>query len=113
MNRSEIISLYQNGLGYTAIARMFGVSRQCVEQLVNRKKLLARQRLKYAIENGKVERQPCSQCGEQNAEAHHEDYDKPLEVIWLCRKHHTEIHSGRTYKTASKPTLAAATADQK
>ena len=29
-------------------------------------------------------------CGKVKVEAHHEDYSKPLEVIWLCRKHHQE-----------------------
>lgn len=34
---------------------------------------------------------PCF-CGETKTEAHHPDYSKPLEVIWLCRKHHGEEH---------------------
>ena len=23
---------------------------------------------------------------------HHSDYDKPLEIIWLCQRHHKELH---------------------
>ena len=35
----------------------------------------------------------CSQCGvEGRIEAHHPDYSKPLEVVWLCRIHHVEAH---------------------
>ena len=25
---------------------------------------------------------------------HHEDYDKPREIIWLCRSHHALLHNG-------------------
>ncbi len=37
----------------------------------------------------------CSLChiaGEVHA--HHEDYTKPLEVIWLCRSCHKRVHAG-------------------
>ena len=37
----------------------------------------------------------CSQCGKTGCpiEAHHEDYSKPLDVMWLCNVCHTEQHS--------------------
>lgn len=36
--------------------------------------------------------QPCAVCGSgDQIEMHHEDYDKPLEVIWLCRPHHRAL----------------------
>lgn len=46
----------------------------------------------YAIKIGKIVRQPCEECGAEKAEAHHDDYAKPLEVRWLCRSHHTQWH---------------------
>lgn len=45
-----------------------------------------------AIRDGKLKRQPCEVCGFFRAEAHHEDYYKPLEVQWLCREHHMVRH---------------------
>jgi ribosomal protein S27AE len=33
----------------------------------------------------------CSKCGAK-AQAHHDDYKKPLDVRWLCPKHHGEHH---------------------
>lgn len=47
-----------------------------------------------ALRWGKLQRQPCEICGDNNAEMHHVDYSKPLEVKWLCRKHHRELHGG-------------------
>ncbi len=49
---------------------------------------IARRKISDAIKSGKLEKKACSVCGCIKAEAHHEDYSKPMEVIWLCRKHH-------------------------
>jgi len=40
----------------------------------------------------KLKKQSCEVCGEIKALGHHDDYDKPLEVRWLCPKHHIELH---------------------
>lgn len=52
----------------------------------------ARKKLARALKSGKVKKLPCRDCNELNVEAHHPDYSKPMEVIWLCKKHHGEIH---------------------
>lgn len=48
--------------------------------------------LNSQIEHGKLYRKPCEKCGAFPSEAHHPDYAKPLEVVWLCQKHHKERH---------------------
>src|SRR5437899_3319787 len=53
-------------------------------------KARARQLLYNAIRRGEVKKQPCW-CGAK-AEGHHHDYSKPLDVEWLCKKHHGESH---------------------
>ena len=53
-------------------------------------KARAREAVGRAVRNGKMKRKPCVVCGETKSEGHHEDYSKPLDVIWLCRKHHKE-----------------------
>ena len=47
-----------------------------------------RKKVSYAVRTGKIKKLPCKVCGYEIVEAHHEDYSKPLEVIWLCREHH-------------------------
>lgn len=56
-------------------------------------KIKARNKLQYAVRAGKIKRQPCLLCGDPKAQAHHPDYSKPYEVIWLCRGCHTSNHS--------------------
>lgn len=55
-------------------------------------KYRARTKLSNAIRDGKVVRQPCEVCGDLKAHGHHHDYSKPLDVKWLCPKHHGEAH---------------------
>ena len=46
-----------------------------------------------AIKRGQLVRQPCEVCGAAlDVEAHHDDYTKPLDVRWLCKRHHAEHH---------------------
>lgn len=48
-----------------------------------------------ALRTGRLTRRPCEVCGEARAEGHHDDYSKPLDVRWLCRAHHMELHRKR------------------
>lgn len=58
----------------------------------NKDKTSCWSKIKWGKKKGIVKEQVCCVCGEK-AVAHHPDYSKPLEVIWLCHKHHKEIHS--------------------
>lgn len=49
----------------------------------------------YALSTGKLHRRGCEFCGSR-AQAHHEDYSKPLDVRWLCKQHHDEQHRALT-----------------
>lgn len=55
-------------------------------------KYRARNKLNNALRAGKIIKESCSVCSNSDSEAHHEDYSKPLEVIWLCPKHHASRH---------------------
>jgi hypothetical protein len=57
-----------------------------------RMKANARAYLKEYVKRGHVKKLPCEKCGNENSEGHHEDYSKPLDVKWLCREHHLEVH---------------------
>lgn len=62
----------------------------------NPQKHLAHNKLHAAIKSKKIIKQPCEVCGDIKSQGHHDDYTKPLEVRWLCQKHHKELH--RKYK---------------
>lgn len=56
-------------------------------------KRAAHNKVSNAVRDGRLERQPCEICGDEIVHAHHDDYAKPLEVRWLCVKHHQEWHN--------------------
>lgn len=60
-----------------------------------------------AIRDGRLVRQPCEVCGAEKAQAHHDDYSKPLDVRWLCTTHHAEWHKHNTPKCPPQEQVAA------
>lgn len=52
----------------------------------------AHSKVALAVKKGLIKKSPCEECGKEDAEAHHDDYSKPLEVRWLCHKCHMEWH---------------------
>lgn len=58
----------------------------------NAEKRAAHVILGHALRAKKVFKMPCKICGNKKSDGHHYDYTKPLEVIWLCKKHHGEHH---------------------
>ena len=60
------------------------------EQFPEKRK--AHRAVERALKNGTLTKQPCSVCGNAKSESHHDDYTKPLDVIWFCRQHHAMHH---------------------
>lgn len=61
-----------------------------VKRFPNRKK--ANSAVSNAVRDGRLNKLPCFVCG-SNAVAHHPDYDRPLDVVWLCQSHHKQAHN--------------------
>lgn len=118
----ESIKLYQSGLSLELVGNYYNVSRQSMWDLLRRRIELRSPRrhgesnnfftgtkasdksqniLEYALRKGILEKpEHCSNCGNaytfqngRNAiQGHHYDYNKPLDVIWLCQKCHYQWH---------------------
>lgn len=56
------------------------------------KKYKAHNAVNNAIRDNKLFKQPCEICSSNDSNGHHDDYDKPLEVRWLCAEHHKQWH---------------------
>tara|TARA_R110000868_G_C10908442_1_gene764782 strand:+ start:580 stop:996 length:417 start_codon:yes stop_codon:yes gene_type:complete len=58
--------------------------------------IAARKAVRSAVVAGRLVKQPCEVCGATyRIHGHHDDYSKPLDVRWLCAKHHRQHHVGR------------------
>lgn len=60
----------------------------------------ARRKAQLAVRQGRIDRKPCewqdetgTVCGVEPTDGHHDDYDEPLRVLWLCRTHHARLHA--------------------
>jgi hypothetical protein len=53
--------------------------------------------VRMALKTGQLKQQPCAikncNVATGNTVAHHEDYDKPLDITWLCKRHHRLRHA--------------------
>jgi hypothetical protein len=61
-----------------------------------KKKIWCRNLVNRGVKSGKISKQPCRICNTTNdLQAHHFDYDNPLDVIWLCQNHHLMLHNNQ------------------
>lgn len=67
-------------------------TRQAHWRLSNPTKYRAHLIVGRALSTGALKRGRCEVCGAAKVDAHHDHYDRPLEVRWLCRRHHTRLH---------------------
>lgn len=56
-------------------------------------KYKAQNAVNNALRDGKLKREPCYFCRAEFVHAHHQDYSKPLEVMWLCPRCHHRLHA--------------------
>lgn len=61
---------------------------------LNPKKRAVHVQVGNAIRDGKLFKQACEVCNtDENIVAHHCDYNKPFDVMWLCAQHHSDWHA--------------------
>lgn len=75
----------------------------------NKIRIFARTLINNSIRDGKLKRENCVVCAKlyqinKIGEAHHVDYTKPLDVMWLCKLHHAAWH--RVFEPEYGPTTS-------
>lgn len=63
--------------------------RYCIN---NKDVIAAHNEVRKALKTGVLCKKVCEKCGEHGTEAHHDDYNEPLKIRWLCKKCHVEWH---------------------
>ena len=79
--------------------------RRKINKAKDRRKHISVKRVLRAIEKGILVRpKNCNICDRlhPNIEGHHYDYDKSLEVVWLCKPCHNDVHLGKSPQAEQK-----------
>lgn len=67
----------------------------------------ANKQVSLAVKRGLLVRGACAHADQGGCdgriEGHHEDYDEPLNVIWLCVRHHVNLHTERRRAEKKRP----------
>lgn len=112
----ECVRMYERGMSFEDIGEYWGVSRQSLWMAFKRRGIKRRPQkregadnhfhrggkvfdknaenlVQKAVKRGALIRKPCESCGSEDCvHGHHDDYNKPLDVRWLCQKCHFEWH---------------------
>ena len=65
----------------------------------HRRRERVRQQTRRAIARGVLVKSHCWRCKSREVQAHHDDYGRPLDVIWACPQHHADLHVERAAST--------------
>jgi len=74
-----------------------------------RHKLVARAYVNHLMQRGKLKSKPCDVCGKLETEAHHNSYENPMDIRWVCAEHHDALE--RWKRMRQKKSLTSCTGE--
>jgi len=113
---NSVAEMYETGMSIGEIADYYGITRQAMWKILSRrgvsfrpntrngnenhfyrgysyKSKRAGHMVEHAIRKGILRRGPCEICKSViDICGHHDDYNYPLKVRWLCKLHHFQWH---------------------
>jgi hypothetical protein len=91
--RRDHYAAYERERNQQFVRRVLRLRYQRRTMVRHREKAAARSAVARAVRRGRLVRRPCEVCGDTKTDAHHVDYARPLDVQWLCRRHHADAHA--------------------
>jgi len=93
MGNLKKIREYDRARSKTKKRKELAIVKQRERRVKHPEKDKAHRLINYDMRVGKIKKGPCLICGsEDNIHAHHPDYSKPREIIWLCKDCHFDAH---------------------
>ena len=90
-------------MAYADIEKKKENDRKKTKRKYGTQKYRARDVLRHAVASGRIKKPSlCSVCAMGGRiEGHHDDYEKPLEAIWLCQVCHRKRHGDLFIKSGA------------